>query len=114
MDNVIQIAAGKSHVLALTYKGTIFGWGSNKHGQLGVNSKDIPCVITPHEITVCEKRKDQPKLRVRQIYAGKHHSLAIMADNSLYFWGDVMLTFLLFCLRESTSPKPAFDRIQIT
>jgi len=32
---IIQIACGYSHVIALSNKGKVFAWGSNKHGELG-------------------------------------------------------------------------------
>lgn len=33
---VVQLAAGDSHSLALTSNGSMFAWGSNQHGQLGL------------------------------------------------------------------------------
>jgi len=37
---VVSIAAGSRHSMALTATGEIYGWGNNKHGELGVSSAD--------------------------------------------------------------------------
>ena len=36
LNDVKQIAAGAQHTLALCNDGTVWAWGSNKNGQLGV------------------------------------------------------------------------------
>lgn len=36
---VVKLACGYSHVLALTDEGTMYSWGSNSHGQLGIGNK---------------------------------------------------------------------------
>ena len=33
---VAQIACGGAHTFALTFSGTVFGWGKNDSGQLGL------------------------------------------------------------------------------
>jgi hypothetical protein len=38
-DEVVQVAAGKNHCLALTSNGHVKAWGRNKLGQLGIGSK---------------------------------------------------------------------------
>lgn len=40
MKGVIKISAGADHSLALT-KTKVYGWGSSKEGQLGIQSKRI-------------------------------------------------------------------------
>lgn len=34
--NIVQLATGKHHVLALDIKGQVFSWGKNDKGQLGL------------------------------------------------------------------------------
>ena len=36
LENIKQIAAGSSHVLALSNDGTVYTWGLNNYGQLGI------------------------------------------------------------------------------
>ena len=38
--NIIRIATGRNHVLALDSKGRVHSWGKNDHGQLGHNDKE--------------------------------------------------------------------------
>ncbi|PWY68112.1 BTB/POZ protein [Aspergillus sclerotioniger CBS 115572] len=53
---VISIALGQDHTLAITDRGEIFSWGSNKFGQLGYslprgnNRDDVPIQNSPRQI----------------------------------------------------------------
>merc|ERR1711972_678449 len=54
-EEVVQVAAGKNHCLALTSSGHVKAWGRNKHGQLGIGNfrdKVEPkwCTVLPREI----------------------------------------------------------------
>jgi alpha-tubulin suppressor-like RCC1 family protein len=40
LSNVVSIAAGADHSLALLSDGTVVGWGRNNTGQLGINRSD--------------------------------------------------------------------------
>ena len=39
---IISVAAGENHTIALTGEGEVYGWGSNQYFQLGVPKSDIP------------------------------------------------------------------------
>ncbi len=39
-EKIVMISCGAWHSLALTKSGRIFGWGSNRYGQLGVDVMD--------------------------------------------------------------------------
>lgn len=39
LTNIIKISASYNHVLALAKDGTVYAWGQNANGQLGINSK---------------------------------------------------------------------------
>ncbi|GCB20486.1 BTB/POZ domain-containing protein 1 [Aspergillus awamori] len=53
---VISVALGQDHTLAITDRGEIFSWGSNKYGQLGYslprsnNRDDVPIQNSPRQI----------------------------------------------------------------
>lgn len=66
LDNVIAIAAGGAHSLALKSDGTVVAWGDNSVGQT-----DVPQGLTG----------------VVGITAGDSHSAAIKADGSIVVWG---------------------------
>jgi secretion-regulating guanine nucleotide exchange factor len=48
--DVYSIACGQQHTVVMTSSGKIFMWGSNKHGQLGVDPTLHSTIITPKEI----------------------------------------------------------------
>ena len=80
---VVAIAAGSFHNLALCADGTLVGWGNNEEGQLGngttTNSK-VPVVIP---ITGALAGKS-----LVAIAAGSDYSLALGADGTLATWGN--------------------------
>ncbi|XP_041806349.1 alsin-like isoform X4 [Chelmon rostratus] len=80
-EEVIQVAAGSHHSLALTAHCQVYSWGSNMCGQLGhVNSP----------VTVPQQTKLSDGLRVWDVSAGQSHSL-LLAD------GDCVQPVLLYC-----------------
>jgi len=66
LSNVVAVAAGDTHVLALRNDGTVIAWGDNSYGQTNV----------------------PPNLaNVAAIAAGTWHSLALKADGTVTAWG---------------------------
>jgi alpha-tubulin suppressor-like RCC1 family protein len=77
LKNVVQIAAGVDHSMALLKDGTVRTWGWNHYGQLGNGTeKDAK---RPIEV---KNLKD-----VVYIAAGATHSMAILKDGTLKTWG---------------------------
>ena len=66
--NIIALAAGDTHCLALKADGTVVAWGSNNVGQTNV----------PPDLT-----------NVVSIAAGSAHSLALRNDGTLAAWGAI-------------------------
>lgn len=75
-DHAISIDAGRRHSLALTSENTVFAWGDNSHGQIGVpgNEPALSFVDIPAEIIF--------------VSAGENHSLVIDNQNRVWGWGD--------------------------
>ncbi|MQL80080.1 hypothetical protein Taro_012535 [Colocasia esculenta] len=100
-QNVMQIACGMRHSLALI-KGpsgdVVFGFGSGKHGQLGVpadgvsKSFDLPKVVHHFE-------NDS----VETIYANGDNSTALAANGQLYIWGRGFSGRLSACVPQTVS-----------
>ena len=67
LTDVIAVAAGHYHSLAVKSDGTVVGWGDNGFGQL-----DIPPELTG----------------VVAIDAGTRHSLALKSDGTVVGWGN--------------------------
>lgn len=66
LADVVFIAAGDVHSLALKNDGTVVGWGNNGSGQI-----DIPIGLS----------------QVIAVAAGDRHSLALKADGTVVGWG---------------------------
>jgi alpha-tubulin suppressor-like RCC1 family protein len=78
-SDVVQVAGGRVHGLALRSDGTVSAWGLNEHGELGdgtttdrftpVQVKGLTGVIT-------------------QVAAGEGFSLALRSDGTVWAWGQ--------------------------
>jgi hypothetical protein len=68
VTNIIALAAGDQHYLALKADGTVASWGVNSAGQT-----NVPSGLT----------------NVVSIAAGSMHSLALRRDGTLAFWGQI-------------------------
>ncbi|WP_018215601.1 RCC1 domain-containing protein [Salinispora vitiensis] len=77
---VTGIATGDNHSLALTSTGTVLGWGRNRFGQLGDETKTSR--TAPVAVNL------PPSTTVTAIAAGRSHSLAITSAGTVLAWGD--------------------------
>ncbi len=78
LSGVVAVAAGASHSLALRSDGSVWAWGSNAFGQIGVDS--VTASATPVRVVGLSG--------VVAIAAGGAHSLALKADGSVWAWGS--------------------------
>ena len=80
LDSVIQIEGGADadFALALRADGTVWAWGDNGYGQLGIGNKTLQ--NTPQQVIGLDS--------VIDISAGTGHSLALRADGSVWSWGS--------------------------
>jgi alpha-tubulin suppressor-like RCC1 family protein len=76
ITNWAAISAGKAHSVGLKKDGSLWAWGSNAYGQLGVAGSSSPI---PKQI--------EPGTKWIMVSAGWYHTLAIKADGSLWAWG---------------------------
>lgn len=79
LSNVVAIAVGSSHALALLADGTVKSWGHNLRGELGIGNTTAQ--NTPQLIPVASLSN------VVDIAAGADWSLAILADGTVKAWG---------------------------
>ncbi|XP_052538672.1 probable E3 ubiquitin-protein ligase HERC4 [Tympanuchus pallidicinctus] len=78
--NIVQIACGDHHSMALSTGGHLFTWGLNSHGQLGVGSQD-PLITKPQLV------KGLQGIPIAQIAAGGAHSVVVSLSGAVYSWG---------------------------
>ena len=78
LENIIDVEAGYNHCFALSSDGTLYAWGGNYFGQLGIGQK-FPSTHIPQEVKISNG--------VKSVAAGHDFSLALMDDGSIYSWG---------------------------
>ncbi len=79
LSNIIDVAAGDSHSLALDADGNVWAWGSNLYGQLGDGSYGGVEPTPVQGINLSH---------VKAIAAGNLHSVALKTNGSVWTWGD--------------------------
>ena len=78
LTNIVKIAAGASHALAINTDGDVFAWGANGSGQVGDGTTTHR--YGPVGITSLTSAVDY-------LAAGSNHSSAIDEDGVVYSWG---------------------------
>ena len=79
---IVRIATGQNHVLALDARGSVYSWGSNEKCQLGYPlTEDVSDQNLPKKIN---KLKG---IKICQIYCGDYSSFAIDEYGDIYGWG---------------------------
>ncbi|WP_274654621.1 fibronectin type III domain-containing protein [Paenibacillus humicola] len=79
LRSVVAIAAGEDHSLALKSDGTVWAWGSNAYGQLGIGSRATYTSNIPVQV--------QGLSSVVAIAANGYHNLAVKSDGTVWQWG---------------------------
>ncbi|KAL4239292.1 putative E3 ubiquitin-protein ligase herc4 [Mactra antiquata] len=62
--------------------GSVFCWGSNQHGQLGIGNLELTNILSPEVI------KDPPTGDIKQIACGEAHTLFVLNDGRLFSCGN--------------------------
>ena len=79
--NWTQVACGELHTVAIKSDGTLWGWGDNTSGQLGLSEGfNLPRSSPVQTIAGGTNWK--------KVSAGGYHSLATRNDGTLWGWGD--------------------------
>jgi len=104
--NVIAIAAGSEHSLALGNDGSVIAWGMNSDGQINVpaSASNVVAVAAgyAHSLALCsngtviawgnndyaQTNAPQYLMNVIAIAAGYYHNLALRSDRSVIAWGS--------------------------
>ena len=83
LSNIVQIAAGSSHCLALGSNGVVYAWGANALGQLGdgtTGNETAPEIVPTFGATTNLGA-------VKWIAAGYNSSAAVLKTGRLFYWG---------------------------
>jgi len=98
-SQVTAVAAGVVHSVALRADGTVWAWGANDVGQLGIGNSTGPKDCKPfasYEAIGCSPEPVQVVgpggkghlTHIVAIAAGDDYSLAVRADGTLWAWGS--------------------------
>jgi len=84
LSNVKSISAGMFHSLAITNDGSIWAWGNNAHGQLGVANigmSTVPMQIAGLQSAITGMNS------VKAVSAGTYHSTVVFNNGTVRGWG---------------------------
>ena len=73
------VAAGGNHTLAIRDDGTLWAWGFNTSGQLGIGTPGVDRVLLPTQVGTARNWT--------RVSAATQHTVALRADGSLWAWG---------------------------
>ncbi|XP_050157755.1 ultraviolet-B receptor UVR8-like [Malus sylvestris] len=110
----VGVAAGAYHSLALAEDGSVWCWGHNKYGQLGVTGENslVPILLEQFLEVASATESDVP-LKVCSVKAGGMMSLAIDSIGVLWVWGNFPHESSSneggFSLISSCTPTPVWD-----
>lgn len=88
MDQVISVGVGGFHIAALKADGTLWTWGSNDCGQLGIDGRTNKKMRIAHKKFPYQSVPKQVLDNVAAVAAGEYHTAAILSDGTLWTWGD--------------------------
>ncbi|XP_075716835.1 putative E3 ubiquitin-protein ligase HERC6 isoform X2 [Rhinoderma darwinii] len=79
---LVQVSAGGSQSFALSMLGTVFGWGKNNAGQLGLQSDPLKGVFKPYAVSSLRDKG------VIYISCGDEHTAVLSKEGTVYIFGD--------------------------
>lgn len=85
--NIVMVAAGIDHIIAIGDDGTVYGWGNNRLGQFGVSTafeENPNIVMFPQELADNGVDVDN----IQKLTCGYQCTAILMKDGTLYLWGN--------------------------
>lgn len=73
----VKLYTGGAHSMGIKADGTVWAWGRNTYGGLGVG--DVTNRTAPTQVAALTG--------ARSLALGEHHSMALMADGTVWSWG---------------------------
>jgi len=81
LTNIMAIACGRDFTMCLDMNGTLFTFGVNDEGQLGIgkDKATFPSTHEPQKVDICP---------IRQISCGRDFAMCLSEDNEVYSFGE--------------------------
>lgn len=86
-NKVVKISAGDHHSLILTEDGTVYSFGRNNVGQLGIGNT-VNSSIPKKVASTADFNNGDSSNKVVDISAGEYHSLILTEDGTTYGFGS--------------------------
>ncbi|XP_026666996.1 secretion-regulating guanine nucleotide exchange factor-like isoform X2 [Ceratina calcarata] len=80
LTNIRNVSCGQNHTIAVGTDGTVYAFGDNKHGQLGLNTDEYLKTTIPTKL---------PHVRLKfpvEVHSGWSHVITLN-DNEIFCWG---------------------------
>ncbi len=90
------VSCGGGHTLALKRDGSLWAWGDNDYGQLGLG--DTTSSNSP------DPGRQRQRLGGRRLR--RHYTLALKSDGSLWAWGDNQTASSAWATPRTGTPRP--------
>jgi len=84
LTNIIYISAGESYSMAVKDDGSVWTWGNNNKGQLGINNTDVKNL----PVQVLGENGIGYLSNIAKVSAGSNFALALKDDNTVWAWGN--------------------------
>ena len=78
-----SVGAGTNQNFAIKADGTLWGWGRNTYGQLGLGSGSLANVTHPVQIGT--------DTNWQTVMSGSNHAIALKNDGTLWAWGSMLM-----------------------
>lgn len=82
-SNATSIAAGENHTCATKTDNSVWCWGSNQFGQIGIGSDSIANSPVPQQVV----NYNGGFLSAKKVVSGPNHTCAINTSNAVQCWG---------------------------
>lgn len=110
--DVVDVAVGAYHVLAVKKDGSVWGWGDDRYGQVG---NDNVASTTPQYYPVPVKQSDGVTnfTGAVAVYAGAYYSFILKHDGTMWSWGanwEGQLATNTTTARQLPGPASAFPQ----
>lgn len=79
------VSAGTYYSLAVLSNGSVYAWGENDIGQLGIGTEDFYQTRPTQVVDTSGKNNLQ---QIKQVDGGSDHTIAVANNGSVYTWGE--------------------------